>query len=275
MASLVEPNDFIYYSTLTVIYRAQTFSNKTMEVNSKCYEAAKLSLTTHLRCHEKLCSQHMDKRLDYVNWFLLYPAFTPFIVVFIHTTSAYHPLPSSTASSTTSTVTSPSTTTASSSDLALLHAVVRSLSDLRTLSPGATRLHDICAALLAVADILSEAHNLPKAENASEPARLEHGGVSADLGSTSTSSGKFAMTWPQSQSQVQGQDGQDGLRTGGSGSGSGFEGINAGDMSMGDMGDLGDLSDLDKLFGTWFGANRPMTDIFNAGFDFEDGGDMF
>jgi len=68
MASLIEPNDFIYYSTLTVIYRAQTFSNKTMEVNSKCYEAAKLSLQTHLRCHEKLCSQHMDKRLDYVNW---------------------------------------------------------------------------------------------------------------------------------------------------------------------------------------------------------------
>jgi len=199
--------------------------------------------------------------------FLLYPAFTPFIVVFIHTTSAFHPTPTAPS---TDPSTSRTTTTTTSSDLALLHAVVRSLSDLRTVSPGATRLHDICAALLAVADILSESHNGPKAEYAGEPGRTDHGGDGADLGSTS--SGKFAMTWPQSQSQVQGQDM---LGTGGSGSMGGFEGMNGGDMSMGDMGDLGDLSDLDKLFGTWFGANRPMTDIFNAGFDFEGGGDMF
>jgi len=123
-----------------------------------------------------------------------------------------------------------------------------------------------------VADILSEAHNGPKAEDIDGTGRTDHGGLSADLGSTS--SGKFAMTWPQSQIQ-----GQDMLSTSGngSGSGSGFEGMNGGDMgmNMGDMGDLGDLSDLDKLFGTWFGANRPMTDIFNAGFDFEGGGDMF
>jgi len=177
MANLVEPNDFIYYSTLTVIYRAQTFSNKTIEVNSKCYEAAKLSLTTHLRCHEKLCSQHMDKRLDYVNWFLLYPAFTPFIVVFIHTTSIFHPS-STNPSTSSSSFTKPATST-TTSDLALLHAVVRSLSDLRTVSPGATRLHDICAALLAVADILSEAHNGPKAEDIDGTGRTDHGGLSA------------------------------------------------------------------------------------------------
>jgi hypothetical protein len=215
--------------------------------------------------------------------FLLYPAFTPFIVVFIHTTSAFHHHPTTTAPSTSPSFIAPSTTTNASTtaDLALLHAVVNSLADLRTVSNGATRLHDICAALLAVADILSEAHNGHKAQNSIENGTVEYSGISANNTDPAAGGSQGISGIPASNevnmSLAQGLGLGQGVPVQSATGGAEFVGMNGGDigMGMGDLGDLGDLSDLDKLFGTWFGANRPMTDIFNAGFDFEGGGDMF
>jgi len=173
-----------------------------MEVNSKCCEAAKLSLQTHLKCHEKLCGQHMDKRLDYGIGFYF----------------VQHSRLSSSSSST------------------------------RTLRftqvprhPLSTFPHQDVAG-----DISGSGH---KAEVL--------GDASGSALATEDSEVDMA-TWAPEQDTL-GRHG-------------GNVGVDGGDMSMGDMGDQGDLSDLDKLFGTWFGVNRPMTDIANAGFGYEGGG---
>jgi hypothetical protein len=122
-----------------------------MEVSPKCYDAAKMSLQTNIRCHAQFNGEDVFwKKIDYVNWsvmsqsivdqsinqyyrFLLYPAFTPFVVMFIHAIATY-----------------------STEDIQLLRDTVRTLHDLRDISQGARRLYSICKALLDTVEVLSK-----------------------------------------------------------------------------------------------------------------------
>ncbi|KAI4726306.1 hypothetical protein E4T49_05947 [Aureobasidium sp. EXF-10728] len=120
--------DFVCYSVLTVIYRAQPLTSSTTEISPRCYEAARLGLENHLRCFAQFRDRSVPQQAEYVNWILLYPSFTPFTVVFIHAIA-----------------------TSDTDELRLLQETVYSLNHIKFLSPAAKRLHDVCAAFANVA----------------------------------------------------------------------------------------------------------------------------
>ncbi|KAL2861209.1 transcription factor domain-containing protein [Aspergillus lucknowensis] len=123
--------DFIAYSVLTVIYRAQTRASDAMAVSSHCYEAASMALHSHLKCITYFRDRQAHKQAEYVNSILLYPSFTPFVIVFTH-----------------------AITTASVTDLSLLQETVGSLELIRGVSRGSMHLHTICEAFAKTAQVL-------------------------------------------------------------------------------------------------------------------------
>ncbi|KAI5245615.1 hypothetical protein E4T42_06696 [Aureobasidium subglaciale] len=128
LLGMAQAADFVCYSVLTIIYRAQPLTSSTTEISPKCYEAARLALDNHLRCFANFSNRSVDQQAEYVNWILLYPSFTPFTVVFIHAIA-----------------------TTDTEELQLLQETVRSLEHVSVLSPAARRLHDVCAAFGKVA----------------------------------------------------------------------------------------------------------------------------
>ncbi|KAI4743747.1 hypothetical protein E4T50_05859 [Aureobasidium sp. EXF-12298] len=122
--------DFVCYSVLTVIYRAQPSTSNTTEISPRCYEAARLGLENHLRCFAQFRDRSVPQQAEYPNEdrILLYPSFTPFTVVFIHAIA-----------------------TSNTTELKLLQETVHSLDHIKSLSPAAKRLHDVCAAFAKVA----------------------------------------------------------------------------------------------------------------------------
>ncbi|RAL14501.1 transcription factor domain-containing protein [Aspergillus homomorphus CBS 101889] len=123
--------DFIAYSVLTVIYRAQTRPGDAMAISSRCYEVATLALQSHLKCFTYFRGRQTHKQTEYVNWILLYPSFTPFVIVFTH-----------------------AITTASAIDLALLQDTVSSLDLIKGLSRGSMHLYTVCEAFVKAAQVL-------------------------------------------------------------------------------------------------------------------------
>ncbi|KAH0395302.1 putative C6 transcription factor, partial [Aureobasidium melanogenum] len=128
LIGMAQAADFVCYSVLTVIYRAQPLTSSTTEISPQCYEAARLGLENHLRCFAQFRNRSVPQQAEYVNWILLYPSFTPFTVVFIHAIA-----------------------TSNTEELQLLQETVHSLDHVKFLSPAAKRLHDVCAAFAKVA----------------------------------------------------------------------------------------------------------------------------
>ncbi|OJD36814.1 c6 transcription factor [Diplodia corticola] len=129
--SMVHAADFIAYTVLTTIYRAQTSTGTGTEISSKCFETARLGLQAHLKCFESFQSSSMLEQIDYVTWILLYPTFTPFVVVFTHAIA-----------------------TMSTEDLRLLQETTGTLDQAKHVSEGAQRLYDVCKAFTDAAEIL-------------------------------------------------------------------------------------------------------------------------
>ncbi|OJJ50225.1 hypothetical protein ASPZODRAFT_58444 [Penicilliopsis zonata CBS 506.65] len=125
--------DFITYSVLTVIYRAQTLPTNATAITSKCVEAATLALESHLKCFAIFRTRESHKQAEYVKWILLYPSFTPFVIIFTHAIA-----------------------TSSARDFALLQETVSSLELCKNLSQGSARLYEICKAFLNTARVLIE-----------------------------------------------------------------------------------------------------------------------
>ncbi|KAF5864555.1 hypothetical protein ETB97_007387 [Aspergillus alliaceus] len=125
--------DFITYSVLTVIYRAETRPRNAMAISSRCYEAATLALHSHLKCFTYFRGRQTHKQIEYVHWILLYPSFAPFVIVFTH-----------------------AITTANNADLTLLQETVKSLDLIKGLSRGSTHLYTICEAFARAAQVLVE-----------------------------------------------------------------------------------------------------------------------
>ncbi|PYH98007.1 hypothetical protein BO71DRAFT_447549 [Aspergillus ellipticus CBS 707.79] len=123
--------DFIACSVLTVIYRAQTRPRDTMAISSQCYGSATAALQSHLKCFTYFRGRQTHKQTEYVNWILLYPSFTPFVIVFTH-----------------------AITTASTADLALLQDTTSSLELIKGLSRGSMHLYTVCEAFVRAAQIL-------------------------------------------------------------------------------------------------------------------------
>ncbi|KAI9035861.1 transcription factor domain-containing protein [Aspergillus affinis] len=126
--------DFIAYSVMTVIYRAQSRPTDAMAVSSQCYEAARLALDSHLKCFGFFRDRQTHKQMEYVNWILLYPSFAPFVIVFTHAIA-----------------------TSSSTDLSLLQDTVKSLDLIKGLSRGSMHLFAICEAFAKTAQVLVDA----------------------------------------------------------------------------------------------------------------------
>ncbi|XHG01002.1 hypothetical protein AWENTII_004408 [Aspergillus wentii] len=61
--------DFIAYSVLTVIYRAQTLPSNAMSISTRCLEAATLALQSHLKCFAQFKNRKTHKQAEYVNWY--------------------------------------------------------------------------------------------------------------------------------------------------------------------------------------------------------------
>ncbi|GME53107.1 C6 transcription factor [Neofusicoccum parvum] len=129
--SMVQAADFIAYTVLTVIYRAQTSTGTGTEISSKCFEVARLGLESHLKCFESFQNSSMLQQIDYVTWILLYPSFTPFVIVFTHAVA-----------------------TMSAQDLALLQETVSTLDQAKHISEGAQRLYEVCKAFSDAAEVL-------------------------------------------------------------------------------------------------------------------------
>lgn len=139
--------DFITYSVLTVIYRAQTGPGDGMGISLECYKAGSMALHSHLKCFTYFRGRQTHKQMEYVNrsvslpdillrmltWnsILLYPSFAPFAIVFTH-----------------------AITTSNTADLALLQETLGSLELIKDLSPGAKHLHAICEAFVRTAQVL-------------------------------------------------------------------------------------------------------------------------
>ncbi|BCR92189.1 transcription factor domain-containing protein [Aspergillus chevalieri] len=123
--------DFITYSILTIIHRAQTRPSNAMAISTECFDAATLALQSHLKCFAYFRDRKIHKQAEYVNWILLYPSFTPFVIVFTH-----------------------AITTASPDSLSLLHETVSSLNLIKRLSRASLHLYEICTAFVKTAQAL-------------------------------------------------------------------------------------------------------------------------
>ncbi|KAF5229158.1 hypothetical protein FANTH_14296 [Fusarium anthophilum] len=127
----MESADFITYAVLTVVYRAELGFVDSVEISSRCYDAAKFSLESHLKCFTSLESRSIYQQMDYVKNTLLYPSFTPYVIVFTHAIA-----------------------TSDEIGIALLQDTVKSLARLQDLSPGSRRLYEVCRSFLNAAETI-------------------------------------------------------------------------------------------------------------------------
>ncbi|KAI1368129.1 hypothetical protein F5Y08DRAFT_326165 [Xylaria arbuscula] len=126
--------DIMYYSTLTSLLRATATPSNGGEISSRCFQAARLSLQSHLRSFSAYKSSEVLLDADFANWVLHNSSFTPFIVIFLH-----------------------SIPTRSVSDLDLLDEVVRTLEGTRQAGRSFQQLYELCATFARLTRHLVEA----------------------------------------------------------------------------------------------------------------------
>ncbi|KAF5585267.1 C6 transcription factor [Fusarium subglutinans] len=114
----MESADLITYAVLTVVYRAELGFVDSVEISSRCYNAVKFSLESHLKCFTSLDT-------------LLYPSLTPYVIVFTHAIA-----------------------TSDEIGIALLQDTVKPLARLQDLSPGSRRLYEVCRSFLNAAEAI-------------------------------------------------------------------------------------------------------------------------
>ncbi|KAF5267249.1 hypothetical protein FOXYS1_1882 [Fusarium oxysporum] len=127
----MESADFVSYAVLTVVYRAERGFANSVEISSRCYDAAKRSLESHLKCCTSLEPRSIYQQIDYVKNTLLYPSFTPYLIVFTQAIAKTDNV-----------------------DFVLLQDTVNSLARLQDLSPGSRRLYHVCRSFLNTAEVI-------------------------------------------------------------------------------------------------------------------------
>ncbi|KAJ5115389.1 hypothetical protein NUU61_001148 [Penicillium alfredii] len=126
--------DVVWHSTRTTLLRASSTVGNTCEIGSRCFESARLSLQSHLRCFSAFQKPGPYSTVEYANWVLLYSSLTPFIVIFLHAIAA-----------------------TSIDDVLLLDDVVATLHHTRAVSSACERLYKVCETFARVARGLVEA----------------------------------------------------------------------------------------------------------------------
>lgn len=71
--------DLSFYSTLTTMLRASFTARIGGEIETRCLEAARLSLNSHLRCFSDYQQSSRFSVADYANWFVI-PSTVPFTI---------------------------------------------------------------------------------------------------------------------------------------------------------------------------------------------------
>lgn len=125
--------DIMYYSTLTSLLRASTTSGVGAEISSPCFQAARSSLQSHLRCFSGYQITEIVSDKDFADWVLHNSSFNPFLVIFLHAIAA-----------------------TSLEDVQLLDEVVETLRKVRGASNSSERLYLICATFARIAGRMVE-----------------------------------------------------------------------------------------------------------------------
>ncbi|KAF4968347.1 hypothetical protein FSARC_4293 [Fusarium sarcochroum] len=128
--------DIMYYSTLTSLLRAPAMPGVGTDMTSQCFQAARLSLQSHLRAFSGYGGAKMFSKADYIDWALHNSSFTPFVVIFLHSIAS-----------------------SSLEDVELLEKVVDTFRSAREIHAGAEKLYQICATFSRLARRMVEARN--------------------------------------------------------------------------------------------------------------------
>ncbi|SCN83245.1 uncharacterized protein FFB20_07710 [Fusarium fujikuroi] len=128
--------DIMYYSTLTILLRAPAMPGVGTDMTSQCFQAARLSLQSHLRAFSGYGGDKMLSKADYIDWALHNSSFTPFVVIFLHSIAA-----------------------SSLEDVELLEQVVTTFRSARDINIGAEKLYQICSTFSRLARRMVESRN--------------------------------------------------------------------------------------------------------------------
>ncbi|KAI7761156.1 hypothetical protein LZL87_001971 [Fusarium oxysporum] len=128
--------DIMYYSTLTILLRAPAMPGVGTDMTSQCFQAARLSLQSHLRAFSGYGGDKMLSKADYIDWALHNSSFTPFVVIFLHSIAA-----------------------SSLEDVDLLEQVVTTFRSARDINIGAEKLYQICSTFARLARRMVESRN--------------------------------------------------------------------------------------------------------------------
>ncbi|KAH8157903.1 hypothetical protein CIB48_g10351 [Xylaria polymorpha] len=126
--------NIMYYSTLTCLLRASATPSPGGEISAQCFQAARLSLKSHLDSFSRYTSSSILSDADFANWVLHTSSFTPFIVLFLHAVA-----------------------TSSVDDLDLLDEVVQTLRRTRQAGKPFERLYELCSTFARLARRMVEA----------------------------------------------------------------------------------------------------------------------
>ncbi|KAG5817939.1 hypothetical protein H9Q74_010097 [Fusarium xylarioides] len=128
--------DIMYYSTLTILLRAPAMPGVGTDMTSQCFQAARLSLQSHLLAFSGYGGDKMLSKADYIDWALHNSSFTPFVVIFLHSIAA-----------------------SSLEDVELLEQVVTTFRSARDINIGAEKLYQICSTFARLARRMVESRN--------------------------------------------------------------------------------------------------------------------
>ncbi|KAF4952543.1 hypothetical protein FGADI_6614 [Fusarium gaditjirri] len=128
--------DIMYYSTLTILLRAPAMPGVGTDMTSQCFQAARLSLKSHLRAFSGYGGDKMLSKADYIDWALHNSSFTPFVVIFLHSIAA-----------------------SSLEDVELLEQVVTTFRSTRDINIGTEKLYQICSTFARLARRMVESRN--------------------------------------------------------------------------------------------------------------------
>ncbi|KAF4438416.1 hypothetical protein F53441_12804 [Fusarium austroafricanum] len=160
--------DIMYYSTLTILLRAPAMPGVSSDMTSECFQAARLSLQSHLLAFSGYGGDRMLSKADYIDWALHNASFTPFVVIFLHSIAA-----------------------SSREDVDILEQVVNTFRSAREINAGAEKLYQICSTFARLARRMVESQNTSVGMYDQNTDSLQVAGVSENV----------PLTWPEMAAQ--------------------------------------------------------------------------
>ncbi|KAK2606299.1 hypothetical protein QQS21_003347 [Conoideocrella luteorostrata] len=136
------PINVIYWSVLTLTYRASTTSSTIEELPESCFSAARKGLETHLSLYPEFQAGGPGAIKLYAIWILIHSSFAPYIMTFVHCI-VY----------------------GSKDDLDLLGRVLETLDEIATVSGPCQRQISVCRALHRTAKASIESNGIASVQD--------------------------------------------------------------------------------------------------------------